>query len=106
LFALLKSPGRLVLRTQLDLHLMLRTAIQPGAKLDFEYPPETVTVALKSGAKLDVATAAKVERRGAGEVLLTIESKPNGWLPVEVTLATGDGEASLEIAPGPTPSRC
>ena len=100
LFALLKTPGTLTLRGQLDLHLMLRTAIQPGAKLDFEYPSETVTVALKSGSRLDVKTsgAAQLERRGDGEVLLTAESKTGGFVPVEITLATGAAEPALDVA--------
>lgn len=100
LFALLKTPGTLVLRGQLDLHLMLRTAIQPGAKLDFEYPSETVTVALKSGGKIDVKTpsSVKLERRAEGEVALTAESKTEGYFPVEITLATGASEPALDVA--------
>ncbi len=101
LFALLKTPGTLVLRTQLDLHLMLRTAIQPGGKLDFEYPPETVTVTLKSGTRLEIKTssAAKLDRRGEGEIRVTTETKANGWLPLELSLATGgDVDARLDIA--------
>ena len=102
LFALLKTPGTLVLRTALDLHLMLRTAIQPGAKLDFEYPVETVTIALKSrnGAKLEFkpAAAAKLERNGDGEVSVTTASLKNGWLPVELSLATGAAEPSLDVS--------
>ena len=102
LFARLKEPGTLVLRAQLDLHLMLRTAIQPGAKLDFEYPTEIVTVALKSGAgtrlEIKAAAPAKIERGGDGEVRLTTESRENGWLPVEISLATGAGEAALDVS--------
>src|SRR5262249_37519249 len=44
LFELLKRPGTLVVRGQLDLWLMLHPATQPGAKLDYEYPAEKVTV--------------------------------------------------------------
>ncbi len=101
LFALLKTPGTLVLRGQLNLHLMLRTAIQPGAKLDFEYPPETVTVALKSGSRVELktsSTSAKLDRRGDGEISITVDSKANAWLPVELTLATGAAEPTLDVA--------
>ena len=102
LLTLLKTPGTLVLRTQLDLHLMLRTAIQPGAKLDFEYPTETVTVALRSaaGARVEIKTpaTAKMERSGEGEVRLTTESRKNGWLPVEISLATGAAEPALDVS--------
>ena len=100
LFTLMKEPGTLVLRAQLDLHLMLRTAIQPGAKLDFAYPAERVTVAFKprAGAALTVKTSVKVETGPAGETLLTTDSRENTWLPVELSLATGGGETALELA--------
>ncbi len=101
LFAFLKTPGTLTLRAQLDLHLMLRTAVQPGAKLDFEYPAESVTVALKSGGRLEIKTssAANLDRRGEGEIRLTTESKANGWLPIELALTTGGGiDANLDVA--------
>jgi putative heme-binding domain-containing protein len=100
LFAHLKTPGTLILRTQLDLHLMLRTAIQPGAKLDFEYPAETVTVALKSRSRLDckAAAGAKLERQGDGDLRITAESKEDGWLPIEVTVATGGDELTLDVS--------
>ena len=99
LFALLKTPGRLVLRTQWDLHLMLRTAIQPGAKIDFEYPAETVTVILKptTGARLTVKApaAAQIEQRADGEIRITTMSRDSAWWPVEITLATGVDAPSL-----------
>ena len=100
LFALLKTPGKLLLRAQLDLHLMLRTAIQPGAKLDFEYPSETVTVALKSGGKLDLKTGSSVavKRVSDHELNFTTESRENKWVPIEVVLATGTAEASLDVS--------
>ncbi len=102
LFALLKTPGSLRLRGQLDLHLMLRPEIQPGAKIDFEYPTETVTIALKSSARLDAAAAAgaKLDQRAEGDVRYTIESRANAWLPIEITLATGSGATapSLDVS--------
>ncbi|MBL9185943.1 MAG: c-type cytochrome [Opitutaceae bacterium] len=99
LFAFLKTPGKLTLRTQLDLHLMLRPAIQPGAKLDFEYPAELVTVAFKSAGSLAVKTlGARVEQKSAGELQFTIQSQPGTWQPLELTLTTGAAEPVLEVA--------
>src|SRR6185369_5902727 len=72
LWPLLKKPGQLSLRAQLDLWQMLRAATQPGSKLDFEYPPETVTVVLKSSAPLEVKTAVAVRRSNDREVRLTV----------------------------------
>jgi putative heme-binding domain-containing protein len=100
LFALLKTPGTLTLRGQLDLYLMLRTAIQPGAKLDFDYPAETVTVGFRAGTRLALkpAAAASQERRSDGEIWVTTQSKAGGWLPLELTLTTGGGDATLDVA--------
>src|SRR5204862_3656073 len=44
LFELMRHPGTLKMRAQLDLWLMLHPATQPGSTLDFEYPRETVTL--------------------------------------------------------------
>ena len=99
LLALLKTPGTLTLRAQLDLHLMLRTAIQPGAKIDFEYPAETVTVAFRSAGRLGLKTiGARIEQKAAGEVQFTVQSQPGTWQPLELTIATGDGEPALDVA--------
>ncbi|MBL9201301.1 MAG: c-type cytochrome [Opitutaceae bacterium] len=99
LLALLKTPGVLTLRAQLDLHLMLRPAIQPGAKLDFEYPAETVTVTFKAGGRLGLkALGARTEQKSAGEVQFTVQSQPGTWQPLELTLATGEGEPGIEVA--------
>ncbi len=100
LFALLKTRGTLTLRGQLDLHLMLRTAIQPGAKIDFEYPAEQVTVLLKAGAGLEAKVGApgRVDRRNPNELGISMVTQENRWLPLEVTLATSESDAALEIA--------
>jgi putative heme-binding domain-containing protein len=42
----LKQPGTLRLRTQLDLRDMLRPAVQPGARLDHEWPTEKLVLEL------------------------------------------------------------
>jgi putative heme-binding domain-containing protein len=100
LFGYIQSPGKLVLRGQLDLHLMLRPAIQPGAKIDFEYPIETVTVVLRSGAGIELQPIAnaKIERRGTGEIHVTAEARENVWLPVEITIATGSKSVELDLS--------
>lgn len=84
---------RVTLRTQLDLGLMLRPAIQPGSKLDYEYPSETVSVVLESDGPLSVKTDAAVSQDG-NTVSLTTTSVAGKWLPLEVTLDQG---ANLKI---------
>jgi putative heme-binding domain-containing protein len=99
LFALLQTPGQLTLRAQLDLHLMLRPAIQPGAKLDYEYPAETVTVAFKAGGRLGLRTlGARVAQKSDGEVQFTVQPQPGTWQPLELTLATGGAAPTLDVA--------
>jgi putative heme-binding domain-containing protein len=96
----LQKPGTLVVRGQLDLNLMLRPAIQPGAKLDYVYPAEQVTVTLKSGARLEAKAAANamLARRSEGEVDVSVETKDgSAWVPVEVTLVTGGAEPALAV---------
>ncbi len=97
LFDLLRKPGTLVLRGQLDLRLMLRTAIQPGATIDFEYPEETVTVAF-SGPTVRVASAAGAIAQDATGARLTVRSAGgSAATPVEVQVRTGGENAGLAV---------
>ncbi|MDB6122380.1 MAG: hypothetical protein JWQ71_1373 [Pedosphaera sp.] len=98
LFEQLKKPGKLTLHTQLDLWLMLHPMTQPGAKLDYEYPPETVTLVFKSNAKLKLKTGAKVKQVRKHEWQITTASKQDQWLPLEITFATGAGEPNLDVS--------
>ena len=93
-----QKPGTLILQGQLDLWSMLHPAVQAGAKLDFEYPPETVTVVFRSsgGLKL-VAAAAKVEV-GSGEVKLIVTPEKNRWLPFKLAATHNDMPMSLAVS--------
>ncbi|HVU86664.1 MAG TPA: ThuA domain-containing protein [Pirellulales bacterium] len=48
-----RQPGTLLLSAQLDLRDMLRPAVQPGAKLDHEWPAEMVMLVCSSSARFD-----------------------------------------------------
>ena len=105
LFTLLQTSGTLTLRAQLDLWQMLRAATQAGAKLDFEYPPETVTVVLTTTGELQVSSTgtAKISQKSAAngaenQTQLTLVSKRDEWLPLEIKLATGPGKAGLQAS--------
>jgi putative heme-binding domain-containing protein len=50
----LSQGGVLVLNTKLDLKDLLHPAVQPGATLDYEYPPEEAVLTFTSNAWLDV----------------------------------------------------
>lgn len=96
----LDQDGELKLRTQFDLWQMLRSATQPGSKLDYEYPGETVTLVFKSKTLLQVtSTSAKVERVSDTESRITVTPKKNAWVPIEATLGTSKGAAvSFEVS--------
>jgi putative heme-binding domain-containing protein len=99
LFKMLRKPGTLTVRCQLELWQMLHPAVQPAATLDYEYPPETVTVVLKASSKLDVQSSAKIERPSDHEVHLKVSPSENAWVPLELALATGvKDEPVIEVS--------
>ncbi|MBI1324695.1 hypothetical protein GC170_16120 [bacterium] len=64
LWQYMKGPGELRMKFRLDLRKMLQPAIQPGARLDFEYPPETVTVRFSSSGKIQLDSPAEHRSNG------------------------------------------
>lgn len=100
----LKEPGTLRLRTQLDLWQMLRPAVQPGSKIDYTLPPETVTLVFDSSSPFSAKTPA-INVNSAmipgGRHHLTISHAPKEgeWLPLEIALQTISSEKpTLEVA--------
>jgi putative heme-binding domain-containing protein len=79
--------GTLKLRGQLDLWQMLRAATQPGSKLDYEYPPENVTVVFRAASPLKLSSP-KARRVSDNESHITVQSARNQWAPFEV-MVTG-----------------
>jgi putative heme-binding domain-containing protein len=79
----LDQPGELTLRTQLDLTDMLRPAVQPGSTLDYELPPETVTVTLSSRWEVTLSAPSPSATK-AGSVSFTVSPKRNETVPLEV----------------------
>jgi putative heme-binding domain-containing protein len=101
LWALCRQPGRLTLRTRLDLHAMLRPAVQPGSKIDYEWPAERVTVSCRTRADLTVKTAAGLApfgrtKDGAHTASVTVLPAADKPELVELTLATG-GATGLSV---------
>ena len=92
LWPLLKSAGTLKLRTQLDLWQMLRPAVQPGAKIDYTWPPETVTLEFSASAPFSVKTpeanSDSSSDGGRYHLAMTNAPKEGVWLPLEVSLST------------------
>lgn len=94
--------GALKLRAQLDLYQMLRAATQPGSTLDYEYPPETVTVVFKSNGDLKL-DAKNAKRMSSGESHVTVETAKHKWLPIEVVLSRPALEVTWHTAEDPRP---
>lgn len=102
LFGLLERPGRLELRTQLDLKSMLRPAVQPGAVLDYEWPAERTTVTVNSPQLLELrawpaGSEGQVIVEHGQQLQLTAPADPASLIPLELSLRTGPGSVQAEI---------
>lgn len=102
LWALTRQPGRLTMKTRLNLWHMLRPAVQPGSKVDHDWPAEQVTLKLRTRSDLIVQFAnrhAAVENRNDGweTSTLTLDPRSGSPLPVEVSIATGPNQPELSL---------
>jgi putative heme-binding domain-containing protein len=97
--AAIRQAGKLRLRTQLDLDHMLRPRVQPGSQIDFEYPPENVTLTLSGGAVQFLSPAGVKTQLNSAKVVLPIDS-PTKPVPLDIELTTfgGDKAVRLEIS--------
>ena len=105
LWASMDGPGELTLRGKLDLKDMLRPAVQPGSKIDYGYPPESVNVAFHATAaksKLRLVTSekeaksTKVDEAGQ-HATLSVAATAEKLVPVEIKLIKEQGTASLAV---------
>ncbi len=91
LWSAMESQGELKLRTSLDLHHMLRPVVQPGAKIDYDWPAESVTLVLQSSQPISVASSlGKIEslsNDGNYEVRITCSGDSNELIDLEIKLA-------------------
>lgn len=98
----LRGAGELTLRGQLDLTDMLRPAVQPGSKLDYSYPPESVTVTFstktpKAELRLAGEAAKWAAANKASRVSFTLPADAPKLVPFELKLTKPDGAASLAV---------
>jgi putative heme-binding domain-containing protein len=96
LWTALDEPGELVLKAQLNLTDMLRPAVQPGSQIDFEWPPEIVTVTLNAPSQISVAGPDKPESK-SGSVSFTLQPDRKSTVPIELRLKKDRGAASLTV---------
>lgn len=98
LFHALERRGTLTLRGQLDLFSMLHPAVQPESRLDYEYPAETVTLVLQANSKLELQVGTNIVNTGRNEARVTLQPTENRWLPLAVTMATGESAPRLDVS--------
>jgi putative heme-binding domain-containing protein len=97
LWSSIEAKGVLMLRTNIDLHHLLRPVVQPGAKIDYEWPTESVTLVLQSPQPLTVASRlGKIEsqtREGNNVVTLTCSGDAPELVDLEVKLVKATSAA-------------
>jgi putative heme-binding domain-containing protein len=99
-FRRLREPGILGLTTQLNLHSMLRPLIQPGAKLDYELPPENVRVRFVSDREFELKSPAPaaLQRISARSWELAVDRVTAAWVPLTITFTTeGRSSPTLDV---------
>ncbi len=101
LWEALSKPGRLTLRTSLDLWQMLRPAVQPGSDPGYRLPDEEVTLTVSASGPLTVktplaSTPVDTDEHGRQRVRITMKPKKHEPLAIEISLATG-GSTSLTV---------
>ncbi len=102
LWRMMERPGRLALRTKLDLWQMLRPAVQPGSTAGYTLPDEEVTLVFSGPGPIEVVTPAGSSPLGAGadgryRVGVTVSPRRRSPVPVAISMATS-GPAALEVA--------
>jgi putative heme-binding domain-containing protein len=102
LWTAMRKPGRLTLRTRIDLWQMLRPAVQPGSTAGYRLPDEEVTLTLATSAPFAVKAAGASISTGTGaggrhRAQITMTPTARAPVPLEITLATGELTA-LEVS--------
>jgi putative heme-binding domain-containing protein len=96
------NSGNLTLRAQLDLSQMLRPAVQPGAKIDYEWPPEQVFLKFAASKPFSLETdsqlpQSKSKAGGRHEISVSLAPALGKWLPVEISLGADSLDPALTL---------
>jgi hypothetical protein len=97
------QPGRLTLKTSIDLWQMLRPAVQPGSSTGYRLPDEEVTLTIAGSVPIAVQSSSGSTLPGAGEdnrngVRITVPSKERVPLSLEIALTTTGGPPTLDLS--------
>ncbi len=96
LWHLIRQPGVLRLRGQLDLSHMLQPAVQPGSELDFDYPAESVNIEIRSGAPMQMALPVSITN--SREIQLNMIPRKGDWATFDLSLQTGSDPLTMELS--------
>ncbi len=99
----LEQPGKLTLKTQLDLWQMLHPAVQPGSRIDWTPAPEQVAVTFAANQLFDIRASqargeTQVGKDGRYRATLHFEAKDGAWLPVEIGFTKNSGALKLDVS--------
>ena len=98
-----RKPGRLTLKTRVDLWQMLRPAVQPGSTTGYRLPDEVVTLTFAASGPISVTTPAAssspgVDKDGRHRVRITVTPKERDPVPVEITVTSPAGLPTLDVS--------
>lgn len=98
----LAKPGTLQLHCRLDLTDLLRPAVQPGSRLDHEFPAEKATLEILATAGLTAdfpAEHVQAQTDASGSrIQLSITPRPGQLVPLELTLKKAAGAPDLRVS--------
>lgn len=97
---LIKQPGTLTLETKLDVRDLVHPAVQPGAKLDHQWPEEPVELILRSdhALSLDIAGQLHTVKASQPAAMASVShsfASTAQWLPLRIRIVTGGEVPSL-----------
>lgn len=99
LWELLRQPGTLMLETKLDVRDLVHPAVQPGAKLDHQWPPERVDLSLLSDREMTLEIEGQLQSVGDSKASAMAIShaftSTVQWLPLRIRIETGGKAPSL-----------
>jgi len=88
--------GLLSLKTQLNLFNMLRPAIQPGARIDYEWPAEEVTLNFQSSGEILIVDPLRSPGKPSSQI--TVRPQQGRPMAVELLVVGKDGPPNLSIS--------
>jgi putative heme-binding domain-containing protein len=93
------GPGSLAVRAQLDLTDMLRPVVQPGSRIDYEWPAEEITLTFHGSAPVSVrCPVGKVEHQLTASPRLTLRPKAGELVPAEIDVRNASGPPYLQVS--------